>query len=134
MGSKNIAPSPLHQLFMLHLMPLHYIILMHVASSLVPRPPQCHSCGGLHHRYVPERSGDVIYRSGDVVGSGLGIYSVQSKNNIQRKTKNGRAYCMIVGSEAPSSKPSPLLHFTLDPLRHKLDGSNQGIEYECQTT
>ena len=28
---------------------------------------------------------------------------------------------MTVGSDAPSSKPSPLLHFTLDPLRHKLD-------------
>ena len=28
---------------------------------------------------------------------------------------------MIVGSDDPSSKPSPLLHFTLDPLWHKLD-------------
>ena len=28
---------------------------------------------------------------------------------------------MTLGSDAPSSKPSPLLHFTLEPLRHKLD-------------
>ena len=28
---------------------------------------------------------------------------------------------MIVGSDAPLSKPSPLLHFTLDPLKHRLD-------------
>ena len=43
----------------------------------------------------------------------------QNKNNECKKT--AKAYCMIVGSDAPSSKPSPLLHFTLDPLRHKLD-------------
>ena len=45
----------------------------------------------------------------------------QNKNNIKRKAKNAKAYCMIVVSDAPLSKPSPLLHFTLDPLRHKLD-------------
>ena len=35
--------------------------------------------------------------------------------------KNAKAYRIILGCDTPSSKPSPLLHFTLDPLKHKLD-------------
>ena len=42
-----------------------------------------------------------------------------------------KAYCMIVVSDAPSSKPSPLLHFTLDPLRHKLDARTRANKDKC---
>ena len=63
---------------------------------------------------------------------------LQNKNNIQRKTqkrilKNAKAYCMTVGSDAPSSKPSPLLHFTLDPLRHKLDARTRANKNRALT-
>ena len=36
------------------------------------------------------------------------------KDSKKNAKKNAKAYCIIVGSDAPSSKPSPLLHFTLD--------------------
>ena len=40
---------------------------------------------------------------------------------------------MIVVSDAPSSKPSPLLHFTLDPLRHKLDARTRANKSRALT-
>ena len=40
---------------------------------------------------------------------------------------------MTVGSDAPSSKPSPLLHFTLDPLRHKLDAQTRANKSRALT-
>ena len=40
---------------------------------------------------------------------------------------------MVVVSDAPSSKPSPLLHFTLDPLRHKLDARTRANKSRALT-
>ena len=40
---------------------------------------------------------------------------------------------MTLGSDAPSSKPSPLLHFTLDPLGHKLDARTRANESRTLT-
>ena len=48
------------------------------------------------------------------------IYTVQVTFKERQKMLS-KSYCMIVVSDAPSSKPSPLIHFIVDPLRHKLD-------------